>query len=117
MSHIDINATRNKLDSLFQFTYGFVDFLAVSETKIDNYFPTKYFNLAGYRIPYRKDLSGMSGGLLVNVKSNIPSKMLKVPDCPSDIQVMPVEINLKKLNWLVIAIYTPPSQCRNYFIT
>ena len=26
-------------------------------------------------------------------------------------------MNLKKLIWLVVAIYTPPSQCKNYFIT
>ena len=51
------------------------------------------------------------------MNSNIPSKVLKIPDCPSDIQVIPVEINLKKQKWLVIAIYTPPSQCKNYFIT
>ena len=51
------------------------------------------------------------------MNSNIPSKVLKVSDCPSDNQVMPVEINLKKQKWLLVAIYTPPSQCRNYFIT
>ena len=51
------------------------------------------------------------------VNSKIPSKVLKTPDCPSDIQVIPVEINLQKQKWLVIAIYTPPSQCKNYFIT
>ena len=51
------------------------------------------------------------------MNSNIPSKVLKIPDCPSDIQVIPVEINLKKKRWLVIAIHTPPSQWRNYFIT
>ena len=43
--------------------------------------------------------------------------MLKTPDCPSYIQLIPVEINLKKQKWLVAAIYTPPSQCKNYFIT
>ena len=42
--------------------------------------------------------------------------MLKIPDCPRDIQVIPVEINLKKKKWLVISIYTPPSQCKNYYI-
>ena len=26
-------------------------------------------------------------------------------------------MNLKKQNWLVVAIYTPPSQCKTYFIT
>ena len=31
--------------------------------------------------------------------------------------MIPVEINLKKQKWLVIAIYTPQSQRKNYFIT
>ena len=91
--------------------------LTVSETKLDSYFPTGQFNLSGLRTPYRKDLSAKSGGLLVYVNSNIPSKVLKIPDCPSNIQVIPVQINLKKEKWLVIAIYTPPSHCKNYFIT
>ena len=51
------------------------------------------------------------------MNSNISSKVLKIPDCPSDIQVITVEVNLKKQKWLVIAIYIPPSQCKNYFIT
>ena len=117
LSHININSIRNKLDSLFEFTYGLVDFLAVSETKLDSSFPTGQINLLGFRTPFRKDLSGKSGGLLVYVNSHIPSKMLKIPDCPNDIQVIPVEINLKKQKWLVIAIYIPPSQCKNYSIT
>ena len=96
LSHININSIRSKLDSLFEFTYGLVDVLAVTEAKLDSSFPTGQFNLPGFRTPYRKDLSGKSGGLPVYVNSNIPSKVLKIPDCPSDIQVVPVEINLKK---------------------
>ena len=117
LSHININSIRNKLDSLFEFTYSLVDFPAVSETKLDSCFPTRQFNLPGFRTPFRKDLSEKSGGLLVYVNSNIPSKILKIPDCPNDTQVIPVEINLKKQKWLVIAIYTPPYQCKNYFLT
>ena len=116
LSPININSIRNKLDSLFEFTYGLVDFLAVSETKLDSSFPIGQFNLPGFRTLYGKDLLAKSGGLLVYVNSNIRSKMLKLPDCPSYIQVIPVEIILKKQKWLVIAIYTPPSQCKNYFI-
>ena len=117
LSHININSIRSKLDSLFEFTYGLVNFPAVSETKLDSSFPTGQFNLPGFRTPYRRDLSARSGGLLVGVNSNIPSKVLKILDCPSYTQVIPVEINLKKQKWLVIAIYTSPSQCKNYFIT
>ena len=105
------------MDSLLTFTYGLVDFLAVNETKVDSYFPRGQFNLSGFRTPYRKDVSGKNGALLVYVNSNIPSKVLKVDDCPSDIQVILVEINLKKQKWLVVAMYTPPSQCDNYFRT
>ena len=57
LSHININSTRNKLDSLFEFTYllTIADFLAVSETKIDSSFPTGRFNLPGFKTPFRKD--------------------------------------------------------------
>ena len=61
LPHININSIRNKLDSLFEFTYGLVDFLAVSETKLDSSFPTGQFNLPGFTTPYRKDLSAKSG--------------------------------------------------------
>ena len=43
--------------------------------------------------------------------------MISIRDCPSDIQIFPVEMNLKKQKWLVAAIYTPPPKCKNYFIT
>ena len=58
---------------------------------------------------------GKSGGLRDYVNRDIPLKVLKIPDSPSDIQVIPSEINLKKQKWLAEAIYTPPSPCKNYF--
>ena len=105
MSHININSITNKLDNLFKFTYGLVNFLAVSDTKLNSSFPAGQFNLPGFRTPYRKGLLGKSGGLLVYVHSYITSKMLKTLDCLSDIQVIPIEVNLKKQKWLVIVIY------------
>ena len=72
-------------------------------------FPTGQFNLPGFSAAYKKDVSGKSGGLLVYVNSSIQSKLLKVPDCLSNIQVIPVEVNLRKQKWLLVAIYTPPS--------
>ena len=49
LSHININYIGNKLDGLFEFTYGLVDFLAVSKTKLDSSFPTEQFNLPGVK--------------------------------------------------------------------
>ena len=79
-------------------------------------FPIGQFHLPGFRTPYRKDVLGKSEALLVYVNSNIPPKGLKARDYSGDIQVIHVEINLKKQKWLVEAIYTPLSQCKYYFI-
>ena len=92
-------------------------FIAISETKLDSSFTTARFNLPGFRIPYRKDITARSRGLLVYVNGDISSRIISIHDCPSDIQILTVEMNLKKQKWLVVAIYTPPSQCKSYFIT
>ena len=42
---------------------------------------------------------------------------LRIPKYLTDIPVMPVEICFKKQKLLVAAIYVPPSQRKNYFIT
>ena len=50
-----------------------VDILAIAETKIDESFPTAQFLLVGYHSPYRL-------GILVYVKSSIPSRQLNFPN-------------------------------------
>ena len=86
----------------------YVDILAISETKIDDSFPESQFVIDGYKKPYRLDISGKSGGLLVYVNKDIPSKQVLSYKLAEDMQVVPVEINLRKQKWLIIAIYKPP---------
>ena len=118
LSYININSVRNKLEALSEFVSTEDDFLAISEIKLDSSFPTAQFNLPDFRTPYRKYITGGSGGgLLVYTNGDIPSRMISIRDCPSEIQISPVEMNLKKQKWLVVAIDTPPSQCKSYFIT
>ena len=54
-------------------------------------------------------------GFLVYVNGDIPSIMISIRNCPSDIQILPVVMNLRKQNLLVVAIYTPPLQCKTCF--
>ena len=116
MSYIYINSVRNKLEALLKIVYTQVDYLAISEAKLDSSFPTAQFNLPGFRNPYRKDITTRNGGLLVYLNGDIPSRMISIRDCSSDIQILPIEMNLKQ-KWLVVAIYTPPLQCKSYSIT
>ena len=64
------------MDNLFEFTYGLVAFLAVSESKLDSSFPKGQFNLPEFRTPYWKDLSGKSRWLLVYVNPVCPGVFL-----------------------------------------
>ena len=67
-------------------------------------------------MPYRLDVSNRSGGILVYVKSSIPSRRLSCENLCNSIQAVPFEINLRKEKWLVISIYRPPSHNSEYFL-
>ena len=53
---------------------------------------------------------------MVFVKSHIPSRRLNDFKIPSNIQIIPFEINLRKEKWLVVSIYKAPSQENKYFL-
>ena len=85
---------------------GKVDILVLTETKLDNSFPTNQFLIEGYSKPFR---------LLVYIREVIPCKELKPHSFAEDIEGIFIEINLRKCKWLLFATYHPPSQCDKYF--
>ena len=92
------------------------DILAIAETKINESFPTAQFFLVGYLSPYRLDKSPKSGGILVHVKSSIPSRQLNFPNLPFKIKAILFELNLRKKKWLVIFTYRPPLEPLSRFL-
>ena len=93
-----------------------IDIICISETKLDDSFPDSNFLIPGYSSPFRLDVSSTSGGILVFIKETVPSKLLKKIDIPSNLQILPIEINLRKSKWLILPIYKPPSITENYFL-
>ena len=71
----------------------------------------------GYKTPYRLDASSTSGGVLVYVNENIPSRPLLKLTLPSDIQLIPFELCLRKTKWLIIFGYKLPNMNNNYFLS
>ena len=53
-----------------------VDILIISETKLDDSFPTAQFSLHGFSAPYRLDSNSKSGGILLYIRDDIPSRLL-----------------------------------------
>ena len=69
--------------------------------------------LPGYHKPYCLYISDRKGGLLVYIKSHLLSRLLKNFDIPSNIQIIPSELNLRKEKWMFMCIYRPPFQKNN----
>ena len=92
-----------------------VDLVCIAETKLDQSFPESQFACDGFKKPYRFDVTNSSGGLLLYVNESIPSRLLP-HSLPTDIQCIPIELNLRKQKWLVVSIYRPPSQSIKYFV-
>ena len=65
--HININSFRHKFVHLQEILSKHrVDYLAISESKLDDSFPDAQFNVQGYNI-FRQDNTSSSGGLIIYV--------------------------------------------------
>ena len=51
-----------------------------------------------------------------NLKNDIPSRQLTQFSFDKEMQIIPIEINLRKQKWLLFNIYRPPKQDPKFFI-
>ena len=115
-AYLNINSIRNKLDHLFTMINNNIDIICISETKLDSSFPVSQFKVPGYSLPHRKDFNSKSGGMLVYINESITGTVLEKLAIPSDLHILPIEINLRKSKWLIIPIYKHPSTNDEYFL-
>ena len=106
ISHLNINSIKNKFDSLSFMVENNADILLISETKLDDSFPSGQFKICGFSMPYRYDRNSMGGGLLLYIRDDIPTKLLK-HDFETNIENLSVEINLRKMKWFFNGSYNP----------
>ena len=104
IGHLNINSLRNKFHSLVQLVENNIDVLVIGETKLDATFPEKQFLINGFKKPYRKDRNNRGGGVMIYVREDIPSQE-KDNNLPSNVEALLVEINLRKLKFLLIGTY------------
>ena len=95
IAHLNINSIRNKFNSLSFMVENNADILHISETKLDDSFPSGQFKICGFGMAYRYDRNLMGGGVLLYIIDDIPTKLLK-HDFGTNIKNLSVEINLRK---------------------
>ena len=92
-----------------------LNIICTSETKLDETFPTVQFTL-GLSKPYCLNITSKSGGLLLYVKANLPSKLIRFYNFPSEIQCIPIELNISTKKYALLSVYRPPNQNINFFL-
>ena len=106
LGHLKISSIRNKFEALKFIIDNNIDIFLISETKLDDSFPTAQFLIKGFSAPYRFDRNSKGGGLFLYTREHIPSKILRYSsNC--DIETFLAEINLRKRKWLLNGTYNP----------
>ena len=70
-----------------------IDILMISETKLDESFPSGQFLLNGFSTPFRQDRTANGGGILLYIREDIPATFLSLVS--DSVEGFFVEINLK----------------------
>ena len=100
-----LNSVRNKLYDLEFILRKPLDIIFISETKLDQTFPTAQFAIEGFNKPYGLDIISNSGGLLFYVKANLPSKLIRFYNFPIEIQCIPIELNISTKRYALLSIH------------
>ena len=100
MGHLIINSVRNKFEVLTYIIDNNIDLLLISETKLDDSFPTVHFQMKGFSVPYRYDRSVKGGGLLLYIREDITSKLL-ISKSKCNVETLSVAVSLRKREWFL----------------
>ena len=113
-SYLNINSIRSKFDNLKLIIDENVDILCVAKPKLTTLF--QLHSSVGLDKPNDLDISDRRGGLLIYIKCHLPSRCLKSYSTPKDIQIIPLELNLRKEKWMFMCIDRPSAQNKQYFL-
>ena len=76
IAHSNINSLRNKFEFLISLIKDNIDILMISETKLDQSFPTNQFMINGFGAPFRLDRNVKGSGIILYIREDIPSRLV-----------------------------------------
>ena len=78
----------------------------ISETKLDQNFPTNQFMIDRFSAPFRLDPNNKGGGIILYIREDIPSRLVSTDSGQGERFF--VEINLRnEKKWLLCCSYNP----------
>ena len=118
--HLKVNSLPNKFDSLKSIMKNYKDIIVLTETKLDDSFPTSQFTIEGYSKPFRHDRNSDGGSILIYSREDIPCRELTCHTFSEGIEGVFIELNLiininNKCKWILLGTYRPPQKHDYYF--
>ena len=115
--HLNVNSYRHKFGYISDMlNKQCVDYLDISETKLDDGFPKSQFMVEGYSL-YRQDLTNSSGGLIVFVRDDLPHRrMVHVEINKDGFESLCLELTIGKSKTILSCIYKHPKVTKELFL-
>ena len=82
--------------------------MIITETESDFSFPSDQFSIDRFAKPFRRDKNKNRGNVMI-------SKEIKINFLSSDLERLSIELNIRKVKWLFVGCYHPPSENDNYY--
>ena len=95
IGHININFLYSKYEALKSLIKDKLDFLVVTETKVDESYTSAQFHIEGFTNPFRLDRDRFGGGVTIFVNSHLPVREIPFETKPKDIEVIFLELTLR----------------------
>ena len=76
IAHLNINSISSKFEPFMALIKDTIDFLLVTESKLDDTFPPDQFKIEGFSRPVRLDRNRNGGGLIIFVRDGLTCKEL-----------------------------------------
>ena len=109
IAYLNISSLRNKVIDLGEILKDLpLDYLVISETKLEESFPNAQFKLNGYEIRARRDRHKHGGELIEFVRQGFICKRSKKYE-PNYSECIYSEFTISKRKWICFSIYRPPS--------
>ena len=116
LGHLNINHLSGKFEDLRYVIKDKMDVLVLTETKIDDSYPTSHYFIEGFSPPFRLDRNANGGGVMIYVSDLIPCNQVEFLSRPNDVEGIFLELNLRKTKWLLMGGYNPSKHTISYFL-
>ena len=109
IGYLNINSIRNKVSDIREISGKLqLDYFVLSETKIDESFPSAQFNIHDYEIRNRRDRDKHGGGFIEFVRKGFITKRMKEYETKLS-ETICTEFTVSKKKWFCLSVYRPLS--------